>query len=272
MNRIVSTSVLCLLLAACGAQESKTETRERATAILGGEDATGQEVFAKSIVGIIDTEAGALCTGSLIAPNIVLTAAHCVSDFPDDETVVQAPTTNIQVRFGLEVRKSPIALVRQADAIVVNPKWFEHFNDEQNTGDLALVHFEGTLPDGYQPITLAHSREDLFNGENAVLAGYGITDGVLHTGAGRLRFVNIPLADVNFSDTEVRLDQTAGKGACHGDSGGPGYLVQNGQYVLWGVTSRGLGEGDKAVNCQDGAAYTNVTAYLDWIEATVKTI
>jgi secreted trypsin-like serine protease len=71
------------------------------------------------------------------------------------------------------------------------------------------------------------------------LAGYGEIDGRQHLGAKGLNKVQVTIADPNFAPSEVMMDQRNGKGACHGDSGGPAYATgANGQLFLFGATSR----------------------------------
>src|SRR5262249_22116808 len=56
-----------------------------------------------------------------------------------------------------------------------------------------------------------------------------------------------------------------GKDACHGDSGGPAYVVRSdGQLLLGGITSRGPDP------CGQFGIYTRVPEHMDWIRATVR--
>lgn len=69
----------CLGAAGCGAEDRGTDPVALASAsIKGGMDDEGDH----AVVGIYDDATAATCTGSLIAPNMVLTGRHCVSDPP----------------------------------------------------------------------------------------------------------------------------------------------------------------------------------------------
>jgi secreted trypsin-like serine protease len=82
------------------------------------------------------------------------------------------------------------------------------------------------------------------------------------TGDGELQQTAANIAYVIRS--EIRVDESKGHGTCSGDSGGPIYLEQNGQYYLIGVTSRGSGMCDKV------GIYTNALYYKDWITFNLK--
>ena len=56
-----------------------------------------------------------------------------------------------------------------------------------------------------------------------------------------------------YNETEVVFDQQHGKASCEGDSGGPAYIQVEGQYRLFGVTSRGTR------GCNGYVVYSDVT-------------
>lgn len=227
--------------------------------IIGGTDATGNEDFTKTIVALYDVTEGSLCTASILSETILVTAAHCVGGSPADLRVV----------FGLDLESNNI-IVRPVEAYQVSPVWPVRQNQELNTGDIAVVKFLGGLAPGFTTATLLSDINLLKNGQTTLLSGYGISDGVANTGAGRLRFVETTVKQVNFTKTEVLIDQTKGKGACHGDSGGPAYVEVNGKKLLWGVTSRGFNDPNN--DCSVAAAYTSIPFYASWIERTAKAL
>lgn len=226
--------------------------------IIGGTDATGQEDFTRSIVSLYDVAQGALCTGSILSDSIVVTAAHCVDG---------SKVSDLRIIYGTNLETRNI-IVRGVDAYAISPLWASRQNEEFNSGDIAIVHFNGGLPAGYKPAALLTDVNQLKDGTPVLLAGYGISDGVNKTGSGRLRYVDVAIKNAAYSKTEILLDQTHGKGACHGDSGGPAYVNVNGRLLLWGVTSRGVG--DENDDCSVGAAYTTIPFYIMWISRTMK--
>ena len=86
-------------------------------------------------------------------------------------------------------------------------------------------------------------------------------------GSGILRKVDkIKLLSIFPTGEELTFDQSAGRGACHGDSGGPAYLFDKAtkKNIVIGVTSRGGG------NCDRTAIYTAVMSYESWIAQKSK--
>ena len=107
------------------------------------------------------------------------------------------------------------------------------------------------------------NTDELQNGKEVLIAGYGRTDGVNKKGAGVLRKTFATIAETHYGETEVLFDQQNGKGACHGDSGGPAFLSTPKGFIQWGVTSREHLDPEK--DCTHFTIYTKIEPYLDWI-------
>src|SRR5690606_2937860 len=76
------------LLASCQDVDLRPELAEQQSAIIGGTE----NQLDPAVVAVF---VGGLCTGTLVAPRIVLTAAHCVGD------AIEAGVTSFgSVRFG----------------------------------------------------------------------------------------------------------------------------------------------------------------------------
>lgn len=224
--------------------------------IINGKDVEPTDEFAATITGIYNLENNSLCTGSLIAESYVLTAAHCVARDP----------RNLRVFFGPSL--DAIVAINKVSGAVIPNIYGKRFEEQNDWGDIAVLKIEGNLPPGYKPINVLPT-DSLQTGQNTILAGYGLSNGVKKEGSGFLRKTSVLIANPKHGLSEVSLDQTKGTGACHGDSGGPAYLLTEGGYALWGVTSRGLD--DPNDDCSHFAVYTNAVAYADFItQARVK--
>lgn len=257
--RTLAFSASLLGLAACAPSNSATTSVSKLNAgIIGGQEATGNEDFSKTVVVLYDKSVGALCTASILSDKLLVTAAHCVGSEP----------TNLYVVFGKDVESTDL-IVRRVVTTAVTPVWPSRQNQDLNNGDMAMVGFIGGLPEGYKAAEMLADSSQLKDGETVTLAGYGTSDGVAGTGAGKLRFVDTTIQQAAYSESEILMEQSKGKGACHGDSGGPAYINVNGKRLLAGVTSRGVN--DPQNHCDVSSAYTSIAFYQDWIkkEATI---
>jgi secreted trypsin-like serine protease len=255
MNRTLLALLLTgITLTSCAPNTNNTEgIQTSGEGIIGGWEAKPTDLVQESIVAVYDTNGGQLCTGSLLPGNLVLTAAHCIGDDPEA----------MYIFFDTKLTQKSIR--RQVDKVEISQYWETRQNADKDTGDIALVHFTGSVPAGYKPAKFlsAADKKALTKGTEVVLAGYGISNGVTEEGAGVLRVTKVKIEDPSFSDSEIKLNQTEGTGACHGDSGGPAYMVIKGHHYLWGVTSRGVQ--DKNNDCSQFSAYTNTLYYKSWI-------
>ncbi len=281
-RRLLGGLLGLLALSACQKKfDGQIVNSNENASIIGGSLVTKDQHLAKSTVAIIsahmegDKEVTAICTGSLLPGNFVLTAAHCMDDF-------------MVVVFDQAVSNTSVML--PVDHASVHPLWRQHQQNLQrlqlkeqsklqitesdvesvtrNNGDIAIIHFSGQVPAGFVPANLLKKTSALQNGGEVILAGFGITDGIAKTGEGTLLETKVQIADIHFSETEVKLDQTQGKGACHGDSGGPAYVKMGDRLFLWGITSRGVD--DDHDTCGKYSAYTSILPFTKWIVKTMK--
>ncbi len=246
-----------LLLAACAPAERGELTLARSNqAIRGGTDDSNTT----NVVGIIAQlpDGTGLCSGSLIAPNLVLTAHHCVAQLPNE-----AVDCNV-ARFGATI--APSAFYVTPDATISDRSNFYRVREvhvpQPGSGvcgnDIALL----VLAESMQEATPLIPRLDAFPraGERFTAIGYG------HTGAGQgsgqrriIRGREILCAGPGCQGVEgvTTAELVGDDGTCQGDSGGPALDDQN---RVLGALSRG---GDGCIY----PVYSAVAGWADWLQA-----
>ncbi len=193
-----------------------------------------------------------LCTGTLVTPNVFLTASHCTIYF---EQVLAPRGYRAYVSFDQSIpwgAPAPPSLNLIPVAVsVTNPNYSQRQDDSGDVG--ALILAENVI--GLTPATLPScgllddlSAKNGLKDSVFIAVGYGVQERVV--GGGEPSFMDanpVPRAFA-FSSFDalspgyVRLSQnpTLGDGGtCYGDSGGPNFLPLNNQLLLAAVTTTG---------------------------------
>lgn len=230
--------------------------------IIGGTKVSDWDPIGAMTAALYNAQRRSLCTGTIIAEDLLLTAAHCIPD----------GSFELYVLFGKDTSQSSRLVARTVSAVRVGPLWEDRRTEEFDNGDIALVRFDGGLPEGYHAAEILEDEDLLSDGTELVMAGYGVIDGSSGADGGVLRKVSLPIEDATYSETEFLVDESLGRGTCYGDSGGPAFVRSGGRYLLAGVTSRAVGEVQTDDPCARFGVYTNVLAYSSWLVDTAEAL
>lgn len=260
MVKKMSALVLAMsFLAACGEQHAPSQIQiNEQQGVIGGDTVEAGTSVSRSTVGLYDNKSKALCTGTLISEELVLTAAHCID-----------PTSNeLVVYFGRDFKNADKSLMRPAVRTLVHAQYEP--SRAEDTHDIALIRIQGPLPEGFVPAPLLKDYSQVQKDTRIIVAGFGLNwSWGIKRGAGTLRTTDLKVKRAQYGSSEVMIDQSLRKGICSGDSGGPAYLEVEGRLHLLGVASRG----DSiplplTPNCFIMSIFTRVDAFADWIKSS----
>lgn len=205
------------------------------------------------------------CAGTLIAPTVVLTAAHCVYNFTIAEARVWVGADHLVDDYGEEI---------DVVGFITHPDY-----DGNTTNDLAVIIL--AEPSQRQPVRLASTAHAGLSvgGAPTTAVGWGWQNIVDETIVNDLTHVTLPVVDDTTCASQLFgavpgstvvpatmvCAGSPGLDICLGDSGGPLLAVDSvGRYVQVGITSW-------IADCGvTPSVFTEVAAFSDWLNQFVE--
>ncbi|HEX2969965.1 MAG TPA: trypsin-like serine protease [Bacteroidales bacterium] len=241
-----------------------TGTRSYATKITGGTDA----LISDFPWQVYLTAGNYSCGGSIISPEWILTAAHCV--FSDAGTVFSP--SQVRVKAGANnPYNSDEGQVYQASQVITH----EGYSDATLENDIALIKLANPINISQaKPVTIV-TETDVSEGATdpgimTWVTGWGLTSINPEVSPTKLQKVQLPIISNATASTVWRSIpstvlmagyKNGNKDACNGDSGGPLVVPVFGEYRLAGIVSWGSDQ------CNTYGAYTRVSLFDSWIRS-----
>jgi secreted trypsin-like serine protease len=196
------------------------------------------------------------CTGTLIAPNVVITAGHCNDSALDN------------VLLGTN------SLARPGDGETIAVATRIEYPNSQSSEDVTILVLAQNAKEEPRKVATGWAKLDIKNTAGVQFVGYGATDVDGNVFVDDLQEVMSTITDFDCSSSSgcypaAMPDGELGAGGsgidtCSGDSGGPMYLLTGYGTFLAGVTSRGYDSSVKP--CGDGGIYVRPDKIVDWAE------
>jgi secreted trypsin-like serine protease len=260
---IIKIIAMCLAVFACH------EPTKHQMKIIGGKPVSEPVPFFVQLTDSANAQSG-FCGGSLIAPRIVVTAAHCIQSPQDrDLHVVMglADGENVHLNrpvkvLGMIVHPEFDHQARKSDIAVL---YLDQYDPRQFDGPVAPVEFARELED---PIE-SYKTSRIFG------LGHMSSHGILKDRL--VRAVDVPLISVSqCKESYDSVDETqicavdavnGGVDSCNGDSGGPLLIKsKNEKWILAGIVSYG----DHCAQKNKPGIYTNIASFSDFIDQSIK--
>lgn len=183
------------------------------------------------------------CSGTLISPDVVVTAAHCLTEVKGKRIKVTEPSA-VAVYVGGDPSLDILDHLYLVTEVAVYPT----YDPRTNVGDIALIRLASAISESVAPVPALPASLGLTDadiGATLNFAGFGQTE---TGGSGVLLQVDLPLGglgctvegcpDAGDSATMISYAQVEA-GPCFGDSGGPAFFYREGVPYVAGVTSYG---------------------------------
>jgi len=256
------------------------------TPIINGSDATVDEypmtggLVAEGKIGSLGGMAF-LCSSTLIAPDVVLTAGHCV----DIESMIGIELDELKfhyirdfdlTRFSFGSSASVPSDAGTGEDYVVHPEYVGAQGVRTGLSpnhDIALVFLDEVVDHPFAYLPTPDEVEQIIVGLDVAIVGWGQQTSDQNPPPGTVQLkqqADSFIAEIGTTEFKVGEEKEDGR-KCHGDSGGPTFAWVETDALedmrVIGVTSHAYDMTD----CREtGGVDTRVSAYLDWIDEEMR--
>ncbi|HEX4034697.1 MAG TPA: serine protease [Solirubrobacteraceae bacterium] len=218
------------------------------------------------------------CTGTVVAPNLVLTAAHCVEDV---SSAAVSPASNFTVVTGsVDWSDTAHAQVSTVTQVIPDDTTVETSANGINVvGDAALLELETSTTAPAVALYDASNAALVAPGTVATIAGWGLTSPSAAAGPGTLQKGQTVIQDPNwcFQEQQAQFQTNSqlctvdapsyATSACNGDSGGPLLVDSAGTWIEVGITST-----SDTCDTQRPDIFTRLDTVRPWIEGWIAAL
>ncbi len=263
---LLALGLLALLVWAPGCGMEKPSSEETKLGSLQQKIVNGIKNQAYPAVGSLTGNKTTFCTGTLIAPKVVITAAHCVDAF----TRLRGQT--LAFRIDIPFNQNEYRTIYPGIDIANSKKHPQYSGQNKTpiTNDIAVVIL--TTPIFVVPSMPFNTKkaDTSWLGKQALFMGYGRLSAATQTPAPRKYSTFLKLTHLNKdAQTGGPKPNTIGysgnnTSVCQGDSGGPALLEIDGKMRVIGVTSHGT-----TFNCTGTSYSFRTDPYVTWIQSFI---
>ena len=227
--------------------------------IVGGTQVTENKYPWYCFLEISSTSGNFLCGGSLVTPDYVITAAHCLHGIS---------INNIRVMMNCVSRINTTNAVFancSGSNIILN----KDYNPKTMNNDIAILRITYDRPEkkGTVP-TILLNNGNINDSQQLEIIGFGLTQESGSTSKELMKASVKVVPDSTCDDSYVGIDFSnkicaaeAGKDSCQGDSGGPLFFGD----TLYGITSFGTGCARQGFP----GVYTDIYVQKNWIKSII---
>lgn len=282
----IACLTIALPLAACADEVAPVGDNSQAI-INGGQ--CGPEEMPETVALLIDATIDfsgesfpirtLLCTGTLIAPDTVLTAAHCVDDLAltggfgtltsATYYISRSSDLSAMLDMGQELNDLPVDAMPVRS--VVKHESFTLEVDEALEGlsnfyDIGLVFLDAPIANADPAIVMTpEEAKGLGVGLQVQIAGWGQQTADSSGPSGTKHCATAEIFEIGEFEMQIGNEPSTAR-KCHGDSGGPTMITISTENArkerVIGATSRAYDSSD----CQKGGIDTLASAWYEWID------